>query len=239
MQDNRRRRTAGKNVRKERIDSVRRQEMKLRRKRRRKLYFMVIVFFACFIYLSYVILDKKLVDGDEFEAKAITQLINSSVKSEQVLYPNRGSIVDRNMNNIAVSTKVYTVYIDPRVLVNDSRLVSKEIIDPVTQEKTTERIPVLQDTMEKINKILGISIEELNSKYLDIVHTEFDENGEAVEKTPLADNNYQIIATEVSGEKALELEKSGANHVYFIAESKRNYLNATFASSVIDRKSVV
>lgn len=237
------------NINKKIKEKAHRQAIKEKSRRIMKLYVMVLTFFVCFIYLSYVIIDKKLINGDDFEAKAITQLINGSQQSEQAINPIRGSIVDRNMQSIAASTRVYTIYIDPRTLVNDSAKIKRTTIDPETGEETVIKIKdpetgkekdleisVIQDSIEKINKILdgylNVTPEELNG-FLEIVDYEYDKNGEITKRIPAKDNYYQIIAKEVPADKAAELEASNARHVHLQAESKRSYTNNTYASSVI------
>ena len=56
----------------------------------------------------------KYVHGEEYETVAKTQQVN---RYETIVSPNRGTIVDRNKYALAVSTTVYNIVLDVRVLV--------------------------------------------------------------------------------------------------------------------------
>ncbi len=192
---------------------VRKKAIKELRIRRFKLALIVLTIFSCFVYLGYEILNIKLAHGQEYESKAITQLVNSSIASEQVIKPVRGSIVDKNLVNLAVSKPVYEVFLDVRVLVYADK-------------------DVQQDTLKKINQVFDISMETLNS-YLEIESTELDENGKVKKLIPVNDTNHLVIAKDVSYEKAMEMEGLNAKDVYLDADSKRSYIYDNLAAHVI------
>ncbi|MDR2904130.1 MAG: hypothetical protein LBU77_06455, partial [Clostridiales bacterium] len=235
-------------TRRRKISGAKRLAAKEKKMRTRKLAAMVFVFLACFVYLSYVIIDIKMLNGDEFEAKAITQLINGSAQGERTIIPMRGSIVDRNMQGLAISTKVFTIVLDPRMLVNDEKKIPVTVYDekekkdvavmtknPETGEEEPLTISVKEDSMNKLQQALEYSDERMAEieALLQIVDTELDENGKVNRNIPAKDNHYEIIDRQVSAEKAAALELLAPAHVYAEADSKRNYVNGSYAASVV------
>lgn len=189
-----------------------------------KLIFIAVFVAVSFIYLSKEIFRLKTAHGKEYENRAIVQLVQDSMANEQVINPNRGSIVDRNMTNLAVSKLLYDVFLDVRLLINRTDEVK---ID------NGQQISVQEDSFRKVSQVLGIPIETLYS-YLEADHQETDDQGN-VTKYPLPeyDSSHFFIAREVPYEKAIELESLKPRDVYLEAKSKRAYIYNDLAASVI------
>ncbi|NCC16212.1 MAG: PASTA domain-containing protein [Clostridia bacterium] len=78
-----------------------------------KITFILFVFIAVFGIFFGRVVYLKVVHGEEYETAAKNQQIN---RYDTVIAANRGSILDRNEQVLAISTAVYNVVIDPLVL---------------------------------------------------------------------------------------------------------------------------
>lgn len=168
-----------------------------------KFSFLVIFSFAAVFYLSVKIFRLKNEYGDEYERKAISQLINWGSGSEQSIRPNRGAILDRNRQTLAYSTVVYNVFVDIRLLSQRN----KEII---------------QKSFETVNSVLGIPMGELYA----LLDT--DEEGRLIK-----DTNYYVIAKQLPQSIAAEISKDAPWDVYLEEDSKRSYVYGGVAPQVI------
>ena len=195
------------------VVDIHRKARRERAKTKHKLYAIAALVFFCFVYLAYAIIDIKVINGAEYEAKAIMQLTAGTVQSEQTIIPNRGGIVDRNMNNLAVSTMVYTIFIDPRLMVY-------------------RKDENLQKTLQAIHEILGTPMETLED-YTAIENIDKDEDGNITKITARYDNNHQVIAREVPREMYMLLEEANLQDVYGEPVSKRSYPHDAMAASLI------
>jgi len=107
----------------------------------KRRYFLVLLFFTfSILFLMYRIGYIKYVDGAEYEEKAVLQRLNT----EQIIYPNRGSIVDRNYHDLALSTIVFNVILDPNVL-----------LEQISENEKNR-------TIETLSKFLSISDKDIN-----------------------------------------------------------------------------
>ncbi len=168
----------------------------------KKLYFFMFVFFLALLYVGiYKIYDIKYVSGKDYETQAIYNQVNKI--QDKIINPNRGSILDRNKQRMAVSLTVYNIILDVR---NYNEL------------KNDEKNKVLN----VLNKSIGISMDELN----EIVKK--DETGKLVN-----DTNYKIIKKEVEYKIGQELEKQNLKCVYLEEDTKRVYPNNFLASQIV------
>lgn len=107
----------------------------------KRRYFLVLLFFLfSILFLMYRIGYIKYVDGAEYEEKAVLQRLNT----EQIIYPNRGSIVDRNYHDLALSTIVFNVILDPNVL-----------LEQISENEKNR-------TVQTLSKFLSISDKDIN-----------------------------------------------------------------------------
>ena len=75
--------------------------------------FILFVFFAVFAVLFGKVVYLKAVHGAEYEAAAKNQQIN---RYDTTITPNRGTVLDRNSQVLAISTTVYNIALDSIVL---------------------------------------------------------------------------------------------------------------------------
>lgn len=78
-----------------------------------RINFILFILILIFVCLSFVVTYIKKVHGEEYESAAKLQQVDDG----RIIPPNRGSIVDRDKQAIAVSTTVFNVALDPLVLV--------------------------------------------------------------------------------------------------------------------------
>ncbi len=145
----------------------------------------------------------KVVKGEEYENAAKTQQTEGY---DTTIVANRGSIVDRNNQAFAVSTRVYDLALDVRVLV--------EYYDAKEQEKTIS-------TLASID-YLGLDYNTLKSYIVT------DENG-----VPAADTHWKVLAKKLTREQKEEIEAMDLKGVVFGADTKRSYPLGTIGSDVI------
>ena len=168
--------------------------------RQRVILFAVSVIMALLIgKIAYL----KIVKGEEYESAAKTQ---QTEDYDNTIKANRGSIVDRNNQAFAVSTRVYNLALDVRVLVSS--------YSAEEQEKTISTLAGID--------YLGLDYATLKS-YITV-----DSNG-----VPAADTHWKVLAKKLSREQKEEIEAMGLKGVVFGADTKRSYPLGTVASDVI------
>lgn len=187
------------------------KDVRRKNKRIKKLRILRVLIICVFIGLTLRIGYIKRIYGEDFERKAIIQQITSSM--EQTINPNRGSILDRNKQSLAVSTTVYNIILDIRVL---------------TQQKTVEQ---QNAAIVGLNESLDIPISTLQG-YLEVTRSTDPETGKEVIK-PVIDRNYFIIARKVPRDTAMELKDKNLSCVYLEEDTKRSYPLNTVAASII------
>lgn len=149
----------------------------------KKRNFVLFMFFiSSIIFLMYRIGYIKYKHGDSYEERAVLQRLNT----EQVIYPNRGSIVDRNFHDLAISTIVYNVVLDPNILheqvsktdrnkivttLGDILEISPENINQAVEKNPKSRYEIIKkhikaDTAQIIRKqeLKGVWLEEDSSR---------------------------------------------------------------------------
>lgn len=139
--------------------------------------------------------------GQEYEKQAVLNQVNKVL--DKVINPNRGTITDRNNQALAVSTTVYNIYLDIRVL------------DTLDDD-------VKANTVNGLNKVLNIPTEQIWS------YLEKDGNGNLKN-----DSNWFKIKEEVDYQLGKTLENEGLKCVYLEEDTKRTYPNGNLASQTI------
>ena len=153
--------------RNERKNNRRSKALKTKARISKKLYFFMFIFMSMLLYVGvYRIYDIKYVSGKDYETQAIYNQMNKV--QDRIINPNRGAILDRNKQHIAISSTVYNVIFDIRNF------------DKIKKQEEKNKI------INALNKTLGISMDELN-KFI-----EKDESGKLVN-----DTSYKIIKKEV------------------------------------------
>lgn len=156
-----------------------------------RLVFISLIGFLC-LRVGYI----KVVHGEEYEKQAVMQ--PTTQDTEQTLSAKRGDILDRTGKSLAMSTSVYTVFVDVHVIneINEASK-NKDVIDT---------------TAQTLYDILGYPIEDFNDLF------EKDSEGNLVN-----DTYYHIIAKEVPSDKAKLLEEAGLQGVHLEEVGKRFY----------------
>ncbi|MDR1689465.1 MAG: PASTA domain-containing protein [Clostridiales bacterium] len=152
--------------------------------------------------------------GAEFENIALQNQEN--LLSARNVNSNRGAILDRNRQNLAISNVIYEVILDVRLITEENEKDEKRKEKGYTVKTDSEL------TFPEISEAMGISVDELNQ----IIAK--DANGKLVNDT----HRYRLGY--VSYEQA-QLMKANENItcVFYTEESERNYLNGNFAPQVI------
>jgi stage V sporulation protein D (sporulation-specific penicillin-binding protein) len=145
---------------------------------RRRNFIILTILIGSILLLIYRIGYIKYTYGEEYEERAVLQRLNT----EQVIYPNRGFIVDRNFHDLAISTIVYNVILDPNILAEHiteekrnevvADLAQILNLSPESIQQTIEKNPksryqiikkhVKADTAQKIREkgLMGVWLEE-------------------------------------------------------------------------------
>ena len=164
------------------------------------LYVLIFLFFVIFAFrLSYLCLvDYKVRDS------TITSFINNRNTIEEVIYPTRGDILDKNGNVLAQSVSSYTVI----AYLSETRSEGSEEPLHVVDKKATA---------EALSSLINMSVEDI-MKLL-------EKDAYQVELGPGGRNLSQIQM-----EKIKELNLPGID---FISDTKRYYPNGDFASYML------
>lgn len=164
------------------------------------LYVLIFLFFVIFAFrLSYLCLvDYKVGDS------TITAFINNRNTIEEVIYPTRGDILDKNGNVLAQSVSSYTVI----AYLSETRSEGSEDPLHVVDKKVTA---------EALSPLINMSVEDI-MKLL-------EKDAYQVELGPGGRNLSQIQM-----EKIKELNLPGID---FISDTKRYYPNGDFASYML------
>lgn len=168
---------------------------------RSKLLFVLFVFMFLLAGLIIRIYFLKTVRSSEYEAKAKTQQVS---RYDTVVPANRGAIVDRNKQALAVSTTVYNIVLDSRNLSE---------ADTEEQEKTlrtlTEKFPELE--YDKLKHYITINPET---------------------QKPYLDNHWKYLVKEVERDIKEELEKQSLKGIVYEKSTKRSYPLDTLACHI-------
>lgn len=157
--------------------------------------FILFAFFAAFALMFGRVLYMKVVHGAEYEAAAKNQQIN---RYDITIPPNRGSILDRNNQILAISTTVYNVALDSLQLAEVAEL------SPEEQEKTLTT--------------LCEYFPELDYNTLKQYVTINPETGELY-----MNNHWKYLVKGIERSVKEELEAMNLKGVYFEKSSQRSY----------------
>lgn len=160
-----------------------------------KFAFILFAFFAAFALMFGRVLYMKVVHGAEYEAAAKNQQIN---RYDITIPPNRGSILDRNNQVLAISTTVYNVALDSLQLAEVAQQYPEE------QEKTLTT--------------LCEYFPELDYNTLKQYVTVNPETGELY-----MNNHWKYLVKGIDRSVKEELEALNLKGVYFEKSSKRSY----------------
>ncbi len=190
-----------------------------------KIFIVLMVFVLAISFLGYVRVFVIKMNRSDFETSAINQQINRV--QDKVIAPNRGDILDRNGEPLAVAETVFDIVLDPLLVVE---------IDNGEKEKAEKgRLAAAEKGVEfkeptytkvegfnKIEEILGISKETLES------YVALDGNGK-----PAKDTHYLKIAQDVSYDKGKAINDLGYSWIYGEQDTKRKYPHGVLAAQVL------
>ncbi len=175
--------------------------MDKRKRIKSRLIFILFVLIAAFAALGGRVFYLKTVHGAEYETAAKQQQVN---RYDSIISPNRGSIVDRNNQPLAISTRVYNIILDVRVLADYS---AEE------QEKT----------VSALSEVLGLNADTLRSYLVKDPAT----------GKPALDTNWKVLAKKQEPEIKEKLEAKEIKGVVFEDDTKRKYPAGSLAAQVI------
>ena len=93
--------------------------------KRRTLLLMAVCGIVAFIVLAFQLFKIQIIEHDKYEADALSQQIGTTSSIAE-----RGTIYDTNMKALAMSSEVYTVFIDPKAITErneDINLIADEL----------------------------------------------------------------------------------------------------------------
>ncbi len=167
-----------------------------------RMYSFLIIVFAAILYVGvYRVAYFKHFKGDEYESAAINNQINGGV--DKTIAPARGNIYDRNMQPLALSTTVFKIILDVRILVQQDA-------------------DVQQETLAKINEMLDIPISELEA-YIAI----------GADGKPAKDTSYLKIAENIPYETGKAINDLGYSWLYGEEDTFRSYPQGQLAAQVV------
>ncbi|WP_250277350.1 penicillin-binding transpeptidase domain-containing protein [[Clostridium] colinum] len=164
---------------------------------------MLIITFGLIFVGIFRVMAIKTNSGDEFEKRAIENQINKV--TDKTINANRGSILDRNNQPLAISSTVFNVALDLRIL------------SELKPEETTT-------IFTKVSKILNMNINELNQYLIK------DANGKL---KPENDTHWKIIKKKIPYDVGKKLEAEKLTGVHLEADTQRNYPQNNTASQTI------
>ena len=173
-----------------------------------RLYFTFFAFVILLTGLCGRVYYWKTVKGAEFENRAKEQQVN---RYDVAVQANRGAIVDRNNQPFAVSTIVYNVILDSRVL---SLKDSDEADRIKAQDKTFAALQEVFPDLDYQELRHGVQIDPATGN-------------------PYTDNHWKILAKNVDKEVKENLEAQNLVGIYFDQTTKRTYPLKSLACHVI------
>jgi stage V sporulation protein D (sporulation-specific penicillin-binding protein) len=172
-----------------------------RKDRSGRMWFVLAVFVLVLLYVGLYRVYAIKQQSDEYEKAAIYNQVNKV--PDTVLSPNRGDIVDRNGEQLAVGETVYNIILDVRLLLKQKEEIQTE-------------------TIEKINELLDIPLDTLKE------YVALDANGK-----PNKDTSYFMIAKKVPYTTGKAINDLGWNWFYGEQDTKRSYPQGTLAAQVL------
>ena len=202
-------------------------------RRKSKFWILRIGFVAFLVFLGYTVLAIKTESGDEYELNALRQLIDRSTGDRAIL-PNRGSIMDRNNQALALSSTVYDIVLDVRTILSFENAQAQTRYLALSQEEKDTVIANRQKTLDIIHRVLAAEngIEGVDMPTLQSYLAINPETGR-----PVRDTFYLIIAQNVKRSVATDLQNAlnaeNLRHVYAEEDTERRYIYDNLAASLI------
>jgi len=171
----------------------------------------------------------QILQFDQYQSNTVNQYTK-----ETVIKAKRGTIYDRNMKVLAISTAVERVFISPNTIPNMTvaayvEKVVEDIKDPAEQKEERTRllscfqdtsITVAQDIANELSSYLGVDPQTVLEKAAKVKRAD-----ETIKKQVSLELTAQI--------KKMVAEKNYSNFIHFSEESKRYYPYAALASHIL------
>lgn len=180
---------------------------------------LVLMLLASVIALSYVGYYKVYAikaNGESYEAAAVQNQVNRI--QDKVISANKGDILDRNGQQLAVGESVYNIILDVRLLVEQEADQQKKN----AKRSDDEKVYPVKYTEEALKNILGISSETLQS------YIKTDKDG-----VPAKNTHYFVLQKKVPFAKGKEINDLGYNWLYGEQDTSRSYPNKQLAAQVL------
>lgn len=190
-----------------------------------RLTILLILFAVVIGFLGYFRVFMIKMDRDKYETTAINQQINKV--QDKVIVANRGDIVDRNGETLAVGETVFDIIIDPKLLVEvdaGERKRDSEKKAAAAQSGKEYKSPEFQKDVAfaLLETELGLSKDTLEQ------YAAVGSDGKAkIQK------HYVKIAKAVSYDKGKKINDLGYSWLYGEQGTKRSYPHAGLAAQVI------
>lgn len=188
-------------------NNLRNNRNRKKRKRKTKNGSILILMFLLIFSLSFVgifrVMSIKAKSGEEFEKAAIENQLNKV--TDQTINANRGSILDRNNQPLAISATVFNVALDIRLL------------NELQQEEITK-------ILSKVSEILQIDINQLNGYFV---------KGADGKLLPENDTHWKIIKKKIPYNLGKQLEAEKLTGVNLEADTQRSYPQNNTAAQTI------
>lgn len=201
-----------------------------------KLNFFFVLCMAMLIVLIGRIAYWKIAYGTEFEAKAINQQVNKV--NNKIISPNRGDILDRNNEQLAIGETVFNVILDVKIF-DEQDAIDKDDVKRfearIGEAETPDDKKKAQDKYEMVvadtaavktkavlKEICGISEEKFNE------YVAKNDDG-----TLKNDTNYLTIAKKIPYEKGKAINDLSYSWLYAEQDTKRTYPFDGLAAQVI------
>jgi stage V sporulation protein D (sporulation-specific penicillin-binding protein) len=182
------------------------------RRRNRRAIFFAVVFSLCLGWLLYEIWYIQTVHGDEYNRRASTWIIERIDHLSPPIVPNRGWIMDRNMQPLAVSHPVYNVVLDLTMLAQRENTAIER-----------NRPLHMEGVLTALHEVLDIPLADLQALFI---------RNENNTWRPVIHDHWRVIAREIPANIALPLRDTFRD-VYVEEVSKRMYPDPFFAPQVL------
>lgn len=174
-----------------------------------KLRLMMLFFFVGIVYLLIQTVQIYVAHADEFAQITMRQQVyGRRGHTDRVIAPNRGSIVDRNGQPMAVSHTVYNIFMDVRLLAATAE-----------DERSTE----IADTADALHQVFGIEPQRI-----------FDYTAINPETgRPQRDTHFLILERGIDPIREAQLMAFGLHHVHSEEDTLRTYPAGATTAAIV------
>lgn len=199
-----------------RLTKTQKRDRKVKQLKNFKLRFMLAVFLVGIVFLIFQTVQIYIAHADEFAQITMRQQVyGRRGHTDRVITPNRGSIVDRNGQAMAVSHTVYNIFMDVRLL---AAAADTERVLP-GGERTTE----LALTTDVLYQLFGIDPERIRT------YTAINPETER----PNRDTHFLILERGVDPLREAQLMNFGLLHVHSEEDTLRTYPAGATTASIV------